>query len=61
MEHSIAGWIGGAIGIIVGHPLDTVKIRLQTQGVSGRTIRYTSPMHSFMDICKTEGVSIYYS
>ncbi|CAH2325298.1 solute carrier family 25 member 45 isoform X1 [Pelobates cultripes] len=27
----VAGWISGAIGIVVGHPIDTVKVRLQTQ------------------------------
>ncbi|XP_050965048.1 solute carrier family 25 member 45 isoform X1 [Labeo rohita] len=29
----IAGWISGAVGLVVGHPLDTVKVRLQTQAV----------------------------
>ncbi|XP_043931716.1 solute carrier family 25 member 45-like isoform X1 [Protopterus annectens] len=27
----VAGWISGALGIMVGHPLDTVKVRIQTQ------------------------------
>ncbi|KAM3919376.1 solute carrier family 25 member 45 [Leptodactylus fuscus] len=27
----VAGWISGALGIVVGHPIDTVKVRLQTQ------------------------------
>ncbi|MEE6515166.1 hypothetical protein FKM82_023692 [Ascaphus truei] len=27
----IAGWISGAFGLVVGHPFDTVKVRLQTQ------------------------------
>ncbi|XP_002662242.1 solute carrier family 25 member 45 [Danio rerio] len=31
----IAGWISGAVGLVVGHPLDTVKVRLQTQSVYG--------------------------
>ncbi|KAG7484770.1 hypothetical protein MATL_G00053480 [Megalops atlanticus] len=26
----VAGWISGAAGLIVGHPMDTVKVRLQT-------------------------------
>lgn len=29
----VAGWISGAVGLVVGHPLDTVKVRLQTQAV----------------------------
>ncbi|XP_030648631.1 solute carrier family 25 member 45 isoform X2 [Chanos chanos] len=27
----IAGWISGAVGLVVGHPMDTVKVRLQSQ------------------------------
>ncbi|XP_018409810.1 PREDICTED: solute carrier family 25 member 45 isoform X1 [Nanorana parkeri] len=27
----IAGWISGALGLVVGHPVDTVKVRIQTQ------------------------------
>ena len=27
----LAGCIGGCAGVAVGHPLDTVKVRLQTQ------------------------------
>ncbi|XP_048853871.1 solute carrier family 25 member 45 [Brienomyrus brachyistius] len=27
----IAGWISGAVGLVVGHPMDTMKVRLQTQ------------------------------
>nr|XP_060614331.1 solute carrier family 25 member 45 isoform X2 [Anolis sagrei ordinatus] len=26
-----AGWVSGAAGLILGHPIDTVKVRLQTQ------------------------------
>ncbi|XP_044126757.1 solute carrier family 25 member 45 [Bufo gargarizans] len=27
----VAGWISGALGLVVGYPIDTVKVRLQTQ------------------------------
>ena len=27
----IAGCIGGCVGVAVGHPFDTIKVRLQTQ------------------------------
>ncbi|XP_020824103.2 solute carrier family 25 member 45 isoform X2 [Phascolarctos cinereus] len=33
VEEFVAGWISGAAGLILGHPLDTVKVRLQTQNV----------------------------
>lgn len=26
-----AGWLSGAAGLVLGHPIDTVKVRLQTQ------------------------------
>ncbi|XP_006017283.1 solute carrier family 25 member 48 isoform X2 [Alligator mississippiensis] len=29
LEDFVAGWVGGAASVIVGHPLDTVKTRLQ--------------------------------
>uniref|UniRef100_G3UC24 Solute carrier family 25 member 48 n=1 Tax=Loxodonta africana TaxID=9785 RepID=G3UC24_LOXAF len=32
LEDFAAGWIGGAASVIVGHPLDTVKTRLQAGG-----------------------------
>ncbi|XP_066979911.1 solute carrier family 25 member 45-like isoform X1 [Macrobrachium rosenbergii] len=28
----VAGWIGGCAGLVVGHPLDTIKVRQQTMG-----------------------------
>ncbi|XP_069420875.1 solute carrier family 25 member 45 isoform X3 [Ovis canadensis] len=30
-EEFVAGWISGALGLVLGHPFDTVKVRLQTQ------------------------------
>uniref|UniRef100_A0A8C3T3H3 Solute carrier family 25 member 45 n=1 Tax=Chelydra serpentina TaxID=8475 RepID=A0A8C3T3H3_CHESE len=31
VEEFVAGWISGAVGLALGHPVDTVKVRLQTQ------------------------------
>ncbi|XP_011367112.1 solute carrier family 25 member 45 isoform X2 [Pteropus medius] len=31
VEEFVAGWISGAVGLVLGHPFDTVKVRLQTQ------------------------------
>ncbi|XP_058925230.1 LOW QUALITY PROTEIN: solute carrier family 25 member 45 [Kogia breviceps] len=31
VEEFVAGWISGALGLVLGHPSDTVKVRLQTQ------------------------------
>ncbi|XP_049748419.1 solute carrier family 25 member 45 isoform X1 [Loxodonta africana] len=30
-EEFVAGWISGALGLILGHPFDTIKVRLQSQ------------------------------
>ncbi|KAM8812605.1 solute carrier family 25 member 45 isoform 2-T2 [Rhynchonycteris naso] len=30
-EEFVAGWISGALGLVLGHPFDTIKVRLQTQ------------------------------
>nr|XP_048303673.1 solute carrier family 25 member 48 isoform X1 [Myodes glareolus] len=37
LEDFAAGWIGGAAGVIVGYPLDTVKTRLQAGVGYGNT------------------------
>jgi solute carrier family 25 (mitochondrial carnitine/acylcarnitine transporter), member 20/29 len=35
MDEAISGGVGGVCGVLFGHPLDTVKARLQTAVVSG--------------------------
>ncbi|XP_061690976.1 solute carrier family 25 member 48 [Syngnathoides biaculeatus] len=38
MDDFLAGWVGGASSVVVGHPLDTVKTRLQAgQGYKNMT------------------------
>jgi len=29
VDDNIAGWISGSVSIIIGHPFDTIKVRLQ--------------------------------
>lgn len=48
----IAGCLGGWSGIVVGHPFDTVKVRLQTQV----TKRYAGTINCFAQIIKQETV-----
>ncbi|KAJ8394214.1 hypothetical protein AAFF_G00047970 [Aldrovandia affinis] len=50
----IAGSAGGALGVAVGYPLDTVKVRIQTQR------KYTGVWQCIRDTCKTEGVNGFY-
>ncbi|KAF7231250.1 mitochondrial basic amino acids transporter isoform X1 [Nothobranchius furzeri] len=50
----IAGCIGGAAGVLVGHPFDTVKVRLQVQSVDRPLYRGT--FHCFQSIIRQESV-----
>ncbi|KAI4801491.1 hypothetical protein KUCAC02_019386 [Chaenocephalus aceratus] len=47
-----AGCIGGAAGVLVGHPFDTVKVRLQVQSVDKPLYRGT--FHCFQSIIRQE-------
>ncbi|KAB5571395.1 hypothetical protein PHYPO_G00224520 [Pangasianodon hypophthalmus] len=48
LDDFLAGWIGGACSVIVGHPLDTVKTRLQ----AGKG--YRNAFHCIVTIYKKE-------
>lgn len=48
----IAGCLGGCAGVLVGHPFDTVKVRLQTQDSSNKMYRGT--LHCLSTIVKQE-------
>eukprot|EP01122_Echinamoeba_exundans_P016683 TRINITY_DN8530_c0_g1_i1.p1 TRINITY_DN8530_c0_g1~~TRINITY_DN8530_c0_g1_i1.p1 ORF type:complete len:299 (+),score=17.88 TRINITY_DN8530_c0_g1_i1:158-1054(+) len=49
-----AGVCAGVVGTAFGHPLDTVKVRLQTQGM---VRSYTGMVDCFVKIVKQEGTS----
>ncbi|XP_066145323.1 mitochondrial basic amino acids transporter-like [Euwallacea fornicatus] len=49
----IAGCLGGCAGVIVGHPLDTVKVCLQTQ--DAKNPRYKGTLHCLKSIVGTQG------
>ncbi|KAF3694252.1 Solute carrier family 25 member 48 [Channa argus] len=48
LDDFIAGWIGGASSVVVGHPLDTVKTRLQ----AGKG--YKNMLHCILTIYRKE-------
>ncbi|KAM8832045.1 mitochondrial basic amino acids transporter-like isoform 2-T2 [Spinachia spinachia] len=50
----VAGCIGGAAGVLVGHPFDTVKVRLQVQSIDKPLYRGT--YHCFQSIIRQESV-----
>ncbi|XP_054710512.1 mitochondrial basic amino acids transporter-like [Uloborus diversus] len=47
-----AGCLGGCAGVLVGHPFDTVKVRLQTQDCNNKIYRGT--FHCISTIIKQE-------
>lgn len=51
----IAGCVGGAAGVLAGHPLDTVKVRLQTQ--SHVTPTYHGTFDCLRKITMNEGIN----
>ncbi|KAK2848754.1 hypothetical protein Q5P01_008588 [Channa striata] len=48
LDDFVAGWIGGASSVVVGHPLDTVKTRLQ----AGKG--YKNTLHCILTIYRKE-------
>ena len=54
----IAGLAGGVAGVLVGHPFDTVKARLQTQTatVNCKAASYKGTFHCFKEIAHRESI-----
>ncbi|XP_011373559.1 mitochondrial basic amino acids transporter [Pteropus vampyrus] len=50
----LAGCAGGVAGVLVGHPFDTVKVRLQVQSMEKP--QYRGTLHCFQSIVKQESV-----
>ncbi|XP_056646956.1 mitochondrial basic amino acids transporter [Diorhabda sublineata] len=50
----IAGCVGGVAGVFVGHPLDTVKVNLQTQ--SAKKPKYTGTLDCIKSLMVKEGI-----
>uniref|UniRef100_A0A914H0R9 Mitochondrial basic amino acids transporter n=1 Tax=Globodera rostochiensis TaxID=31243 RepID=A0A914H0R9_GLORO len=53
-----AGCLGGVAGVLAGHPLDTVKVRLQTQ--NSHSPIYRNTFHCLTCIVRNEGPSALY-
>jgi len=50
-EYFVCGGVGGLYAVLIGHPFDTVKVRLQTQGTL-----YRGMLHCFAKTIRHEGV-----
>jgi len=53
VKHFIAGSASGVALILTGHAFDTIKVRLQTDGMNGR---FKGPIHCLMVTLKDEGI-----
>lgn len=53
----IAGLLSGASKVLLGHPFDTLKVRMQTDGNSGR---FKGLRHCFRETVKNEGFRALY-
>ncbi|XP_071935048.1 mitochondrial arginine transporter BAC1-like isoform X1 [Coffea arabica] len=52
----VAGMWAGVATVIVGHPFDTVKVKLQKHNTAANGIKYKNGLHCTARILKTEGV-----
>ena len=48
--------ITGAAGVLVGYPLDTVKVKIQTQDVRNGQALYKGTFDCFFKLVKNDGV-----
>lgn len=52
----LAGLIAGVATVIIGHPFDTVKVKLQKYNTGARGIKYRNGLHCTARVLQTEGV-----
>lgn len=55
-RHFIGGTLGGMAQVIVGHPFDTIKVRLQAEGLNA----YKNAFDCLVKTVKYEGISSLY-
>lgn len=57
VEYFFCGGFGGICTVLVGHPLDTIKVRLQTQPIvkAGEVPLYTGTLDCFKKTVQNEG------
>ncbi|KAI9229987.1 MAG: mitochondrial carrier domain-containing protein [Piptocephalis tieghemiana] len=53
----IAGTVGGWSQVVVGHPFDTIKVRLQTQGLGLAGKEFEGPVECFLRTVRQEGAT----
>jgi solute carrier family 25 carnitine/acylcarnitine transporter 20/29 len=53
----IAGVLSGCTKLAVGHPFDTLKVRMQTEGLHGR---FRGPLDCMLQTLRSEGITAFY-
>ncbi|XP_008285868.1 mitochondrial carnitine/acylcarnitine carrier protein-like [Stegastes partitus] len=56
LKNFVAGGFGGACLLLAGHPLDTIKVRLQTQPKAAQYALYTGTYDCFRKTVSKEGI-----
>ncbi|KAJ8761066.1 hypothetical protein K2173_000745 [Erythroxylum novogranatense] len=57
----LAGLLAGVSTVIIGHPFDTVKVKLQKHNTGAHGIKYKNGLHCAARILQTEGVKGLYT
>ncbi|XP_038690749.1 mitochondrial arginine transporter BAC1 isoform X2 [Tripterygium wilfordii] len=52
----LAGLVAGVATVAIGHPFDTVKVKLQKHNTEAHGIKYRNGLHCTARILKTEGI-----
>lgn len=60
MSSFLAGWCGGLLSLVVGHPFETVKVRLQGSTLDYRKVNYRNSVDCALQIFRTDGVRGFY-
>ena len=56
--HFVGGTLGGMSGVLASYPLDTIKIRMQTQDIS--KIYYKNSLDCVKQMYKKDGIKVFY-
>lgn len=52
----VAGLLAGVATVVIGHPFDTVKVKLQKHNTEAHGMKYKNGLHCTARIVKSEGV-----
>jgi solute carrier family 25 (mitochondrial carnitine/acylcarnitine transporter), member 20/29 len=60
MADFVAGWVGGISILLVGHPFETVKVRLQGSTFDYRKVTYRNSVDCALRILQNDGIRGFY-